>query len=395
MRPFLPRLLSTTLLASALALAGITAVPGVEPAPRPLVSAVNDGVRIAPPRIQIAILLDTSGSMEGLIHQARSQIWAIVNSLGHATRDGQLIHLEVALYEYGQTPIPAEEQHLRQVVPFTQDLDRLSAALFALTTNGGEEYCGAVIRAAHRGLTWSSDPRDLRIMVIAGNEPFTQGTIPSAAACIEAASDGIAINTIYCGAESEGRASGWTDGANMGLGIYASIDQQRAVVIPPTPQEDELARLGISINATYLPYGNGGAAGLALQGEQDSNSSSISKANSASRAYAKGSGQYCNSHWDLVDAVDRKAVDLAKVPEADLPPALRELTLADRRLRIATLLAERRRIQARIAELGLAREHFLQAQAAAAGTPRLDDAIIAAIRGQAEVREFVVNPARP
>ncbi len=395
MRPFLPRLLSTTLIASALTLAGITVAPGVESDPRPMVSMPSDPAPVTLPRIQIAILLDTSGSMEGLINQARSQIWAIVNSLGHATRDGQLVHLEVALYEYGQTPISAEEQHLRQVVPFTQDLDRLSAALFALTTNGGEEYCGAVIRAAHRGLIWSHDPRDLRIMVIAGNEPFTQGTIPAAAACIEAAGDGIAINTIFCGAESEGRASGWTDGANMGTGIYASIDQQRSVVVPPAPQDDDLAQLGISINATYLPYGNDGAAGQALQGAQDSNSSSISKANSASRAYAKGSAQYCNSHWDLVDAVDRNTVDLAKVPEADLPPALRELTLADRRLRIATLLAERRRIQARIAELGLAREQFLQAQAAAAGTPRLDDAIIAAMRGQAENRGFVVNPHRP
>jgi hypothetical protein len=90
----------------------------------------------AAPLIQIAVLLDTSNSMDGLIHQARSQLWSIVNSLGHTTLAGRQPVLQVALYEYGKSSIAAEEQHLRQVLPFGTDLDRVSEKLFSLTTKG-------------------------------------------------------------------------------------------------------------------------------------------------------------------------------------------------------------------------------------------------------------------
>jgi len=38
--------------------------------------------------------------------------------------------LRVALLEYGNTRLPAAEGYLRQVVPLTDDLDKLSEALF-------------------------------------------------------------------------------------------------------------------------------------------------------------------------------------------------------------------------------------------------------------------------
>ncbi len=42
----------------------------------------------AQPGIQLAILLDTSGSMDGLIDQARSRLWKIVNELATARKNG-------------------------------------------------------------------------------------------------------------------------------------------------------------------------------------------------------------------------------------------------------------------------------------------------------------------
>ena len=95
--------------------------------------------------IQLALLLDTSGSMDGLIDQAKSQLWKIVNELATSKKDGQQIDLNVALYEYGKQSIPADEGYLRNIVPFTQDLDKISDELFKLKTNGGDEYCGKVI----------------------------------------------------------------------------------------------------------------------------------------------------------------------------------------------------------------------------------------------------------
>ncbi len=81
--------------------------------------------------IQMAILLDTSNSMDGLIDQAKSQLWRIVNELSQARKNGQSPRLEVALYEYGKSSLPEGEGYLRMIVPFTTELDRISEELFA------------------------------------------------------------------------------------------------------------------------------------------------------------------------------------------------------------------------------------------------------------------------
>ncbi|MDW8263215.1 MAG: vWA domain-containing protein, partial [Phycisphaerales bacterium] len=147
------------------------------------------------PRVQIAILLDTSNSMDGLIFQARTQLWTIVNEFARCRRDGVRPRLEVALYEYGNNSLSPGEGYVRQVIGFTDDLDHFSEKLWQLTTNGGHEFCGEVIWQAVRGLSWSRDPRAYRAIFIAGNEPFTQGELDYREACAAAVERGIVVNT--------------------------------------------------------------------------------------------------------------------------------------------------------------------------------------------------------
>src|SRR3954453_3739269 len=90
------------------------------------------------PLIQLALLLDTSNSMDGLIDQARSQLWTVVNHLAKCKKDGQSPRLEVALSEYGNDNLSQKSGWVRQVLPFTEALDSVSEKLFALRTNGGE-----------------------------------------------------------------------------------------------------------------------------------------------------------------------------------------------------------------------------------------------------------------
>ena len=111
-------------------------------------STTAPAVETPPPKIQIALLLDTSNSMDGLINQAKSQLWKIVNEFVTAKRDGQRPEFMVALYEYGNSRLEREEGYIRRVLPLTTDLDKVSEQLFALTTNGGQEYCGQVIEVA-------------------------------------------------------------------------------------------------------------------------------------------------------------------------------------------------------------------------------------------------------
>ncbi|MEM9821411.1 MAG: VWA domain-containing protein, partial [Bacteroidota bacterium] len=126
-------------------------------------------------RIQLALLLDTSNSMDGLIEQAKSQLWKMVNELAESTKDGRTPEIEIALYEYGNDQLSPMKGYIREVVPLTSDLDHLSEKLFELNTDGGEEYCGFALKTAIENLTWSDKADNLKIVFIAGNEGFDQG----------------------------------------------------------------------------------------------------------------------------------------------------------------------------------------------------------------------------
>ena len=85
--------------------------------------------------MDVAILLDTSGSMNGLINQAKAQLWNIVQEFAKAKKSGSTPLFRVSVFEYGNNSLPAKENYIRQVCGLTDDLDKVSEALFSLRTN--------------------------------------------------------------------------------------------------------------------------------------------------------------------------------------------------------------------------------------------------------------------
>jgi hypothetical protein len=346
-----------------------------------------------PPRpvVQIALLLDTSNSMDGLINQAKAQLWKVVNEFATAKRDGARPDLRIALYEYGNNGLAAETHWVRLVSPLTDDLDLVSERLFALTTNGGSEYCGAVIDRAVDELAWSASTDDLRLVFIAGNEPFTQGPIDFRKAVKKAAEKGIAVHTIHCGPAAEGIATGWRDGALLADGTFLAIDHDRVAADVPAPQDAELARLNERLNGTYVAYGAQGAAMQQRQAAQDANAQKTSAGSLASRAGSKASRLYNNAGWDLVDATRDGTVKVESLAPADLPEELRKLGPAERKAYVEKKGKERVELQKKIAELSRARVAFLaqaQAKQAPGSTDTLDSAMIKAVRAQAAKHRY-------
>ena len=145
--------------------------------PQPIVAEVQeaDNTNNSNQRIQLALLLDTSNSMDGLIDQAKAQLWNIVNELAKAQRDSVEAEVEIALYEYGNDNLSINTGYIRQVLPFTTCLDDISEKLFALKTNGGSEYCGQVITESLAKLGWSESDSTLKVIYIAGNEELSHG----------------------------------------------------------------------------------------------------------------------------------------------------------------------------------------------------------------------------
>ena len=343
-------------------------------------------------RIQMAILLDTSGSMSGLIGQAKSQLWKIVNEFINVRKNGQRPTLEIALFEYGNSGLAADEGYIRMILAFTTDLDKVSEELFALTTNGGQEYCGWVIKDATEGLDWSTSADDYKVIFIAGNEPFTQGSVNYADACKAAIEKGIIVNTIHCGSYDSGISGKWQDGALLADGSYMNIDQNREVVHIEAPQDAEIARLGTELNDTYIAYGTAGAEGLETQSEQDMNAKAAAPGSSVQRAVTKGSANYTNAAWDLVDGLKNDTVKLEELKDEELPEEMRAMTLDERKAYVEQQATRRAELQQKVQELNEARKKYvteeMKKRAESGEEKTLDEAMIEAIHDQAESKAF-------
>lgn len=348
------------------------------------------------PLIQMAILLDTSSSMEGLIDQARTELWAIVNGFIFARRNGIEPQLQVALYEYGKSTLSPRDGYIRQIVPLTTDLDKVSEELFALKTNGGDEYCGWVIKEATEKLNWSNSPDDLKVIFIAGNEPFTQGPIDYRQTCATAISKGIIVNTIHCGSDSDGLGGKWKDGAVLADGQYMCIDHNRQVVHIPAPQDKEIAELGIKLNDTYIAYGLTGNIASERQAAQDRNAVAVSKEAAVQRAVAKSSQNYLNSHWDLVDALQSDKVKLEDIKNEELPQEMQKMSQEERKAYIRSKEKQRAELQQKIQQLNRQRQKYVEEEMKKRGqeTTTFGSAAIKAVREQAKNKNFTFEPPK-
>jgi len=310
-------------------------------------------------KIQVAILLDTSSSMDGLIEQAKSRIWNIVNTLTTLKYNNRTPQIEIALYEYGNNGINSDD-YIRQVAPLTTDLDLISQRLFALTTWGGSEYCGAVINKAVRDLDWGNDQADMKMIYIAGNEPFTQGRISYKDAINKALENNIYVNTIHCGNNRSGIDGMWRDGAIRGKGKYFNIDHNARVMHVDTPYDADIARCNERLNKTYISYGSNGYAFQQNQAAQDRNAMAVSSANYAERALTKSKSAYKNESWDLVDKMSEDASALDKIEKKDLPKELQTKSKTEIAAEVKKKDTERKAIQKEMEELARKRQAYIE-----------------------------------
>ncbi|MEO1053843.1 MAG: vWA domain-containing protein [Bacteroidota bacterium] len=340
-------------------------------------------------KIRIALLLDTSNSMDGLIDQAKAQLWEIVNELAKAKCEGDRPDLEIALYEYGNDNLPSQEGYIRMVLPLTSDLDDISEKLFALKTHGGNEYCGQVINTSINQLNWGGSSEDLKMIFIAGNEPFTQGrSINYTDACLKARDKNIVVNTIFCGRHEEGIATSWKAGADLARGSYMSIEQNKKTVYIDSPYDDDIARLNNKLNKTYVAYGALGKEKKEKQRTQDSNAQSYGSANAAKRAISKSSRLYKNESWDLVDASEDKDFEIDEIREEELPQEMKGMSTTEKKRYVEKKKKERDEINAKIQELSKKRQAYVREKQKASGVEMLDKAMLTAIRKQAANKNF-------
>jgi uncharacterized protein YdaT len=343
-------------------------------------------------KIQVALCLDTSNSMDGLIDQTKSQLWKMVNELASSRRDGEIPDIELALYEYGNSGLSATVGYVRQVSVLTTDLDLISEKLFELKTNGGDEYCGWTIQSVTDDLEWSKSNDDLKLIIMAGNEPFNQGKVDYKISCKAAISKGIMINTIHCGDYETGVRTFWKDGADLSDGEYMNINQDAKVVHIETPFDTEILELNQRLNDTYIGFGRSGKNRKEMQMEQDVNAASYGEANNVERAVSKSKAAYRNEEWDLVDAMKKDDKVLKDVKTEDLPEAMQAMTKAEQKEYVEKKATEREEIQIKINDLNTKRQAFTAEKQKTDGAAlTLDNVMLKAVRKQAEAKRFLIK----
>ncbi len=310
--------------------------------------------------IRVALLLDTSGSMSGLIEQAKSQLWSILNELNAYEVKGETPKILISLYEYGHDSYGSRNDYMQQILPFTTDMDLVSDKLFKFHTDGSEEYCGQVVYNSITDLNWGNNSDDLRLIYLAGNESIHQGRTSIAYACSEARERDISVSTIFCGDKYSGIKLGWKQGADLCDGEYLYIDHNHETTYYNSPYDDDIQRLSNDLNKTFIPMGKKGKIAYENQARQDDNAVQYSTANAVSRANYKISENYRSGSWDLVDAYqsDKKVIK----EKSKLPTEYNNLTEEEIESKIEEKMAERQAIKDQISDLNKKREEHISEQ---------------------------------
>lgn len=342
--------------------------------------------------VDVAILLDTSGSMEGLIESAKAKLWTIVNDLAKIQPTPTL---RVALYQYGNDGLDRGNGWVRRELELSGDLDEVYKKLNALKTNGGTEYATRVTRDALNELKWSDEKDALRLVFVCGNEPVDQDKTNSLEAVAEIArKKGVFVNTIYCGQATRPEANLWKEFATMAGGKYMNIDQDkvRTQVVIRTPHDEELLKLNDKLNSTYVSYGGKSGEEKRLnQGLQDANAAKAAPGAAIDRLGTKVGALYRNDAWDLVDRMKNDPkFDIKLLKEEELCDDMKKLKPEERVEFVKKKAAERDAMRKQIDELNAKRSAFIQQemkkQPRSEGDKAFDEAIRSTIREQANTK---------
>ena len=335
--------------------------------------------------IQIALLLDVSGSMSGLIEQSKAQLWTLANVLSSAQHEGNGVSFEIALISYG---IDYDERvpSYRILSHFTNDMDILSEQLFDLTTSGSFEPCPKVIDIAINQLDWSSSSGDLKMIYIAGNERFNQGQLPIIEVCKAAKKRRIIVNTIFCGSSLQGRFLNWSAAASECNGSYHSIEQDSLIRHSESFWDYRIIRYNDLLNSTFLAYGIKGNQKMQLLMKQDANALEQGSVYLRDRVIFKLSNAYSNPSWDLVDKFQQDSSILSSIDADELPLELKGLSQSQQKFVIQRKADERKLyIEGAQIFISKAKEEIKEKESIAGDpTPTLEKSLIGTLKREAQ-----------
>ena len=328
----------------------------------------SDGPTSNGPSMEMVFVLDTTGSMGGLLSGAQQRIWGIVNEV---MQTSSLSSVKVGLVAYRDRG----DQYTTQVLPLTEDLDKVYATLMDYQAAGGGDEEENVRRALAEGVAkagWSQPSQNhAQILFLVGDAPphdYADEPNPLLTADL-AAKKGIIVNTIQCG-NSATTKQAWEAIAQRGQGQYFLIPLNGGVQTISTPYDDQLSQLGTRLGGTFVAYGGGaGVAGDSYRAARKEVADSVEYSfDSRAAPQAKADrtlNKALNSKayiGDLLQDIENGSTKLESVKSEDLPSELQKLSVEDRTKDIEKRLAERREIRKQILALSKQRTEYIAAE---------------------------------
>lgn len=332
--------------------------------------------------IELMFVLDTTGSMGGMLEGAKAKIWGIVNdllqqrSLGGAT-------IRVGLVAYRDRG----DNYVTRVTPLSANLDAVYSQLMSFQAQGGgdtpEDVRSAMAEAVRLG-GWSAPGSNTsQIIFLVGDAPPHDDyrNMPATdTSARNAARRGIVVNTIQCG-DNPSTRNAWLNVAQNGNGEYFAIAQDGGVEVLVTPYDQELAQLGEQMGATYMAYGAtdkrraSQSAQVAMESRVVAAAPAAAKAD---RALNKALNARAYDESDLVQQAEAGTVALPKIADAELPDSLRSLPPAQRQAALDKAVGQRKELRERIVVLSKKREQYLAQQRSERSSKGAFDAAVSA-----------------
>lgn len=313
-------------------------------------------------KIQVAIILDVSNSMDGLIRQAKRQMWNMIKVIGQVHYNNVRPPVEIALYTYGHAYNDKTKGYIRKICGFTRNVDEINDNLSTLSTSGSYEYHGQAILTALEELKWDSLPNSYKVIFIAGNEDFYQGPVHWKKACDFATQKGVIVNTIYCGEREKGILEHWDLGRGCGDGMFVSIDHNARPYSINTPVDTAIISLKKQLSETYIYYGKNGYRQFK---EWDTLPKAGASGNAKTMEYIivkTDEHFYDNSSWDLVDASTKDSTIVNKVDMKTLPPELKNKSRQQLKQVVAEKKTKRQLIRTMISDANKQRDNYINTE---------------------------------
>lgn len=321
------------------------------------------------PRVDVVFVLDTTGSMSGLIETAKEKIWSIATTMASAQPTPEI---RIGLVAYRDR----SDAYVTKVIDLSNDIDSVYAALMDFKADGGGDTPESVNKALYDAvhtMSWSQGEQAYQVIFLVGDAPphmdYNEVRYPEIIA--DALQKGIVINTIQSGDMST-TVGPWTQIASLGNGAYFQVEQSGSAVAYTTPYDEDIAVLSAKLDKTRLYYGSeedkAKMAGKVAATEKLHASASIAtRARRGTFNAAAGGRANLLGENELVDAISSGAVELDDIEPEALPAAMKPMAPAEQRAYVADLAQRRFELKRQIQELAEERGDYLAKKVDEAG----------------------------